>query len=94
MCHHVLHVNYLYERFMKPIAMSNAKVKFSQSMHDDILLVEELTSMERSKIIRAATAYGLDKMKRLLNDNQKENVTSFIAESDKQIRRPSKNMEC
>jgi len=87
-------VIYSIEVFMKEVAMSNAKVKFSQGMHDDVLLVSELTSMERSKVIRAATAYGLDKMKRLLNDNQKENVTSFIAESDKQLRKPSKNMEC
>lgn len=78
---------------MKEVAMTNAKVKFSQGMHDDVTLVSELTSMEKSKVIRAATAYGLDKMKRLLDDNQKENVTSFIAESDKQIRKPSKSME-
>lgn len=79
---------------MKKVAMSNAKVKFSQGMHEDILRISELTSMERSQVIRAATAYGLDKMMRLLNDNQKENVTSFIAESDKQIRTSVKNMEC
>lgn len=78
---------------MKQIAMTNAKVKFSQSMHDDAQMIAEMTSMERSKVIRAATAYGLDKMKRLLDDNKKENVTSFIAESDKQLRQPSKNME-
>lgn len=79
---------------MKEIAMSNAKVKFTQSMHDDAQMVADVTSMERSKVIRAATAYGLDKMKRLLSDGEKENVTSFIAESDKQLRKPSKNMEC
>ena len=76
------------------IPMSNAKVKFSESMHNDVNFVSDKTSMERSKIIRAATACGLDKMKRLLDEGKKENVTSFIAESDKRIRQASKNAEC
>lgn len=66
--------------------MSAAKVRFSRSMHDDIAFMSAVTSLDSSKVIRAAMMFGLEEMKVIMSDDGCDRLTYLSVNKDKQTR--------
>lgn len=66
--------------------LSNAKVKFSDTMHANVDLASNKSNMDKSKVIRSAMLLGLEELYRISDEKGNSELTAVIAKLDKLAR--------